>query len=724
MIKIVVSLLLLLPMAGNSAIQSSAGHHLHTALFKELDAKDYEEAAVLLKRMKQEHPSHYSGLPYSLLHARTLLLAKKPREAFAMYEGLIGDKRLAPYALLPAARIAAEQKVPNSAVYYYQQYLRNAYPEYISVAREALEYAWQLKKADLLYETAKVVKDRSTLDRLAELYLGRAYVLRGDSSLARSTFLTLIAYRKKDDITNLALTELDLLEGNAISAAEKQRRGRLAFDVWNFELARKYLEPVATQNMEAGYYYARTLFFLGDHENSRKSFQVALGLWPDDPKYEDTLYQYANVFLREGNYEKASELYGQLKNIATGEMKDKAAFKMIYALRAQNRLEEALKALEPYTRSRNLTQKGQALLLRSRIHFQMDRFRDALAGLEQTLTLKPFRNHKEVLLWKGMTLEKLNRSTEARNLFVTLAKGEDYYSYKAQERITGAPVQAVSGKNQHPVRLPQLPDASHEELILSEYASGNVMPAFLYLRLYEEAAQLLPEIDQETWRILGVDSADRLERFLAIAYLGALGDNYSTATYYSELFLKNFPRTVSIFALSPEVLRTLFPIPYQKEVEQFSRERKLDPFLVLSIMKQESKFKRLARSQAFARGLMQIIPSTASSLALALGMEDFSVEQLYVPEVNINLGTRYVQDITKEFGNEVEFIAAGYNGGESNVRRWLASSIKNEVMDFVSSIDFKETKNYVMIVKTNYELYKRIYDQQSASGRTENSSTR
>jgi soluble lytic murein transglycosylase len=112
---------------------------------------------------------------------------------------------------------------------------------------------------------------------------------------------------------------------------------------------------------------------------------------------------------------------------------------------------------------------------------------------------------------------------------------------------------------------------------------------------------------------------------------------------------------------------------------------------------------------------MQIIPSTASSLATSLGLQNFSVDQLYVPAVNINLGTRYVQDIIKEFGDQVEFIAAGYNGGESNVRRWRDSSTPDEVLDFVSSIDFKETKNYVMIVKTNYEVYKRIYGEPSTS---------
>ena len=721
MIKVVILLLLLLPMAGNSAILQSSGQQLHDAIFQKYDTKDYNGALTLLNKLKAEEPGRYSALPYGLLHARTFHATNKQREAVAVYESLVQDQRLAPFVLLPLARIASQQGAVHSAARYYQEYLRHAYPDYIAVAREALEYCWQTKNADVLLGTAQVVEKRSTMFRLAQLYLGRAYVLQGKPDLARNLFLHLISAKKKDDVTNLALTDLDEMEGARLSTGEKERRGRLAYDVWNFELSRKYLEPIATQTMEAAYHYARTMFFLGDYEKSRKAFQVALGLWPNDPMYDQALYQYANVYLREGKYQEAGDLYRKLKSVAGGDLQQTAAFKMIYALRAQGRNSDALQALEPYTKARNLTQRGQALSLKGRILFQLGRYPEAYSQFQQALGLKPMRSSKELLLWKAVTLEKLNRAAEARTVFSIVAKGNDFYSYKARERVRGN-VKTTPQRNLS-FRLPQLPDASHEDTILSEYAVGNVMPAMLYLRLYEEAGQLLPDVDSKTWKVLAVNQTDRLQRFLAIAYLGALGRNYSTATYYSELFLKNMPKDTTLFALSPDILKALFPVPYQEEIEQFSRERKLDPFLVVSIMKQESKFKRFARSQAFARGLMQIIPSTALKLASALGLESFSVDQLYLPHVNINLGTRYLQDLMQEFGGQVEFIAAGYNGGEPNVRRWRDSSTRDDVLDFVSSIDFKETKNYVMIVKTNYELYKEIY-RDSSNARPGSSSPR
>jgi soluble lytic murein transglycosylase len=169
--------------------------------------------------------------------------------------------------------------------------------------------------------------------------------------------------------------------------------------------------------------------------------------------------------------------------------------------------------------------------------------------------------------------------------------------------------------------------------------------------------------------------------------------------------------------LQGDVLQVLFPIPYRREIDAFSKLHGVDPFLVTAIMKQESKFKRLARSRSFARGLMQLIPPTAIRLAAGQGISDFSVEQLYDPEINITLGVRYIREISEEFGKESEMIAAAYNGGEANVRRWLAGSKKGDGLDFFSNIDFAETKNYVALVTFNHEMYKRIYGTAKAPSR-------
>jgi len=681
---------------------------LHSSIMSAFDEKRYQEAAALLEHMNRQYPERYVALAYNLLHARSLELAGNTREAYPQYESVVAQQQLAPFALLPLARISAREGIVNSAIRHYKEYLRHSeYPEYTSVSREALEYCLSKGKAGDLIETAQIVQKNSSLRRLAQYHIAKAYLIRKENALARNLLLNLIVGSQKDDVTNLALTELDILEIGGLSYEEQKRRGRLAYDVWNFQLSRKYLEPLATKSMEAGFFYARTLFFLGDYDSAKRAFQVSLGLWPDDEMYRLCLYQYASVHLRDGSYAKAAELYSQLKDTTTGDMQDGVIHKLVYALRAQSKFEEALDVLGPYCSSRSVSRKGHALFLRGRVYFQMARYQDSVADFQQALNLTAFRNHKELMLWKGLALERLKKTKEAIALFSTLASGFDFYAHKARERVPGlkAPASGTAPK----VVLPRLPDANKEDAILVRKTAGDYLPLLLYLHLYEEAAQLLPKVNQESWKILGINPAGKLERYLGITYLASLGGNYATATYYSEMFVKNLPRETYLFALSEDVLRTLFPLPYMDEIERFSKERDLDPLLIVSIMKQESKFKRYARSQTFARGLMQLIPSTAMRLATSVGMNDFHVEKLYQPEININLGTRYVRDIIQEFGDDIELVAAGYNGGEPNVRRWRACSTKNEILDFISSIDFTETKNYVMIVRTNYELYKKIY---------------
>jgi len=716
---ILIFLILFLGFANSSSADPT--FDLHKSILASLDTGNYDETIRLLNKLKQDDPTRYGQLPYALLHAHTLALANNFKDAYSVYESVVADPRLAPFVLLPLARIAAQQGVANTAAQHYQEYLSHPYPEYNSVAREALDYCYQIKRADLLYATAQVVQKKSTFGRFAQLYLARSYILSGDRELARNLLLTLIVYYKKDDVTNLALSDLDLLEGTQISSYEKQRRGKLAYDVWNFDLARKYLEPVANQSLENGCYYARTLYFLGDSAGSRKTFEQALGSSSnEDPKYQSCLYQYANASFRDGDYAKASELYKQLKALAKGELQDTAAFKLIYAYRAQSRFQDALTTVSPFTRAKSMKIRGEALSLRARIYFQMGRFQDAYSDFQSVLLLRTYRNNRELMLWKALTLEKLRRASEARTIFSSLANGLDVYAQLAQDRISPAHSSNIGGSTG--MRMPQLPDVSQENQMISMYSAGDAVPALLYLHLYDEAFQQLPDFRHETWNILGVTETNRMQKFLAVAFLANLGRNYSTGTYYSELFIKNIPRGVSILSYSPDVLKALFPLPYKNEVERYAKERNLDPFLILSIMRQESKFKTFARSQTFARGLMQIIPSTATKLATALNLQNFSLDQLYRPEVSINLGTRYVQDIVREFGDQLELIAAGYNSGEENVRRWRDCSMTGDTLDFVSSIDFNETKTYVSIVKTNYELYKRTYGGSFNSGQTESSS--
>ncbi|KAF0144646.1 MAG: soluble lytic murein transglycosylase [Nitrospirae bacterium] len=144
----------------------------------------------------------------------------------------------------------------------------------------------------------------------------------------------------------------------------------------------------------------------------------------------------------------------------------------------------------------------------------------------------------------------------------------------------------------------------------------------------------------------------------------------------------------------------LYPLAHWAVVKEASDRYGVDPFIVLSVMREESRFDSEARSAAGALGLMQMMPQTAS----AMDRNIKSRAQLYNVKTNIYLGSRYLNSLIKEFGSLPAAIAA-YNAGEDAVRKWQNAGKYSSVDEFIEDIPYGETKNYVKRVLTTYFEY-------------------
>jgi soluble lytic murein transglycosylase-like protein len=153
-----------------------------------------------------------------------------------------------------------------------------------------------------------------------------------------------------------------------------------------------------------------------------------------------------------------------------------------------------------------------------------------------------------------------------------------------------------------------------------------------------------------------------------------------------------------------------FPAPYKNELMRFAKSRNIDARFVLSIMKQESSFRANAKSGSAARGLLQLVMDTALKYNKQCGLPNLQAEQLYLPEININLGSYYIGELKRQF-NLYEAIAASYNGGEDNAQRWLNRAKSKENAIFTSEVGFAESKNYVFKVMNNYRVYRELYNE-------------
>ena len=170
---------------------------------------------------------------------------------------------------------------------------------------------------------------------------------------------------------------------------------------------------------------------------------------------------------------------------------------------------------------------------------------------------------------------------------------------------------------------------------------------------------------------------------------------------YAIIFLTAV--TLTLFAANFYIVFS-YPIKYKDIIAKYSQSFDVDRTMVYSIIRAESTFNPKARSQSGAMGLMQLMPSTASMLALDLEMDNFTSDMLYDPEINIKLGISYYVRLLKKFQNSDTALAA-YNAGEGNVSAWLNNQEYSSDGKTLKKIPYIETHNYIKKIKRNYRVY-------------------
>jgi soluble lytic murein transglycosylase len=174
----------------------------------------------------------------------------------------------------------------------------------------------------------------------------------------------------------------------------------------------------------------------------------------------------------------------------------------------------------------------------------------------------------------------------------------------------------------------------------------------------------------------------------------------SMAPEYLNLALNQAPR---------RFWELLFPLPYRADVIRAAREKNLDPYLLAGLIRQESEFDPQARSHANAFGLTQVRPATGRLFARQAGIARFSSRLLFQPAANLKIGVSIFSAMLDQNGGKLEQTLAAYNAGPNRAAEWLTWNTYREPAEFVESIPFTETRDYVQAVLRNADLYRRLY---------------
>jgi soluble lytic murein transglycosylase len=153
----------------------------------------------------------------------------------------------------------------------------------------------------------------------------------------------------------------------------------------------------------------------------------------------------------------------------------------------------------------------------------------------------------------------------------------------------------------------------------------------------------------------------------------------------------------------------VFPRPYWPQLTADAQSHDLDPYLVAALIRQESEFNPGAVSRANAYGLMQLLPSTGKQLAKQQGEKHFATSELLDPATNLRLGTADLRKSIDRYSGQIEYALAAYNAGDVPVRNWIAANNYKDIPEWVESIPYTETREYVQSILRNREVYRAVY---------------
>lgn len=195
-----------------------------------------------------------------------------------------------------------------------------------------------------------------------------------------------------------------------------------------------------------------------------------------------------------------------------------------------------------------------------------------------------------------------------------------------------------------------------------------------------------------------------------------LGAASRDSIYAIEVMMKSVPGDFHPDLLPAMVRELLYPRYFYSFIAEDAERFASDPTLLLSIMREESRFDPRAKSQAAARGLLQFIITTARDIGRDVGLVDVHPEDLYDPRVIIRLGAKYISELSGQFGGNRYRVAAAYNAGPMQVALWSRVQAAPGDDYFLTAVNFGETKHYVRKVMNSYDRYRTIYGGTGAAG--------
>ncbi len=330
------------------------------------------------------------------------------------------------------------------------------------------------------------------------------------------------------------------------------------------------------------------------------------------------------------------------------------------------------------------------------------------------------RSAAATLFWRGKIWEKQGQINDATWAYEALLKKYpvSYYAFRAAGRLTDLKSDAGDpGWQIQKNRLYPPPKANSALSIIPEIKAELVSPQEpTLLKEQQRFLNCLQELEaigaMEDIPLLLQAETGSVPALVKSQQMHRRGDRPQGIRIIRDaLYQRAREGNLAGFNPTRNEMKLLYPLYFTPEIEKEAPVNDLDPFIVQSLMREESYFNELAVSSSNALGLMQLLPSTAQEVAGWVGIKPFQRMSLFQPEINIKLGSRYLGHLHQLFDGDSMLSVGAYNGGPNAMKRWVqqSPSFQQDRDMFVELIPYVQTRNYIKKVYASFWNYSRLY---------------
>lgn len=565
----------------------------------------------------------------------------------------------------------------------------------------------QNKAADAV---ALLQKDRKPVRSDLELVLGNAYEAAGDNAKAIEVFRNLYYKMPMSLEAPLAQAELNKLSKSTKftpTVAERKIRADLLFDGGRYDIAvQEYQDLVGSfsdsDQPTIQLKIAIAWYHLNRDQDAEKLLQSLKNL-PSELEAE-RLYYLCESLRDSGDEDGFLRVLDQLRQAAPRSLWLERALLSagnMYLLKP-----DFDKAIDYYRELHERFPEGRfgpyAHWKVAWLSLQQGRDAEARKDFEEQVAVYPTSPHvSAALYWRARLAEEEKQPAVARAYYQKIVDRfpNYYYGKLASERLAKLP---------HDDDPPSIPLLDHVPALNFPKIADDVIPED---NLRVQKAELLDNgalVDFAMRELQAASDEDKGTWYpVEAAKLYQHAGRYDLAIEALKRAVPNY-FALDLSSLPRSYWEALFPKAYWPEVKKFAAANHLDPYLVASLIRQESEFNPNAVSRANAVGLMQLLPRVGRTVARQEKMRHFHPQELLTPEVNLQLGSRYFRDMVNKFGS-FEYALAAYNAGDNRVNNWMTLSQYRDTAEFVEAIPFTETREYVQAIMRNAYVYRQLY---------------